>query len=1210
MVSPKPESYHDALYHLAAAAESSPSPQPAHYPDSQHYPPYQHAHHSHQKSTPRHHPQGRHFVNMPPHHRTPQSHDQYRYADQGYSPASAAASSASSAPHHSEPSASRPPLPSTRSAPSLPKDRLDEAARAKHRLPEASASSAASAAAADAAAAAAAAEKKISCMECRLSKVKCSGGDLCTRCKRLGKECYYKSHKRGRKSDSSKIQKLERTVDSLSRALEQFSKNKVARSPGSAQSLPRTGPADVKRDVRTQPMDDQETSSPDTFWKTVDAHRAPAAPLSTAMSPPAHSPRANLTASQREATASGSKRPSDLHRQRSASSSWQTSHSIATATPTSDDPDEPENLGLPTLSNPLKLLAHASDSAREGLEASDPASSDSASKVSDNKGASAVDHLSRSRGRTAAHANGAAGSADQGPSSAALRLDSADGRTSLFGEYHGLTKTNTVSRFGPGRGKAFFDVGLFTTKLDNLPQFDPIDRGYLTLAEAESLYAVYMDRINPTITLLDPHLHTFDYVRSCSSLLLSCTCWIAAKYRVEASQIAADLEMHIRTNLLPTILMEGYRNAEIPQALIILAAYHPQMNTISEDKAWAYLGFAIRIASELDMNSRIAVRPPNRQDDAGLARRLRNRERTWLNLWLFETSMSQHMGRRPTLANDPVVMGCAHWHLDKFALPSDKAVVAVVQLRMLMKRNTELFENFVDASNSYLSAERTAKQVELFRRICASDLDTWLATWTGPSHQQSEQAMPPSTTTRQEAAEAFSNSSAAKGSKPNGSEPDSESSESLPPTLGRINRLKLYYWYARLILDTIALKCNHLGLEVLRPIYRDAYACCMAYLGLFVATMVPNGLFWGHNSAVVTPAYCAIFALKIVGLITTNATGTANLQSGGGNSTLAQRQEKANDEDIGIDVDAEYTFEMVEKLAKACEDAGNATPHRRAAAGSYAFFLFTVLAKAKGAWNAKLASKDGEGEDLTGANGRKRDRDANTEAGGRQSKAARNGKVGPKGGEQRGDKTGVSASGQGAMQGHGASGKAGVAGSRPAEEGVSSAAPSAEGDDLAASSGGAGNADSDQHFLRQLMQFQAGPSGVQTAIVHDASLGSHPHQPPFHGSWQHQYSQYGGFAPNHPSSGMTPTPLDANMSTVAASNAASAAFGASSMGGMGDGAGANGIDGTGAAAAGGMVDIDWDFGMLDGFLGESLFSDMSFVSASATPANMNAAHGM
>ncbi|KAJ1032989.1 hypothetical protein NDA16_000268 [Ustilago loliicola] len=954
MVLPKPESYHDALYHLAAAAESSPSPQPgSHYQEGSPYHPYHHAsHHGHQHYDPsqqHHHPQSRHYVNTQPAHRASHPQNQYRYSDRGYSPASASIS----APHRADASSSRLPPPSGPSAPRpssyQPSDRSDEATR-----PTTEASK--SAAAAADAAAAAAGEKKISCMECRLSKVKCSGGGLCTRCKRLGKECYYKSHKRGRKSDSSKIQKLERTVDSLSRALEQFSKNKVAAaSPGSSQSLSKTASADSKKLLdRAQVLEKEEASTPDAFWKGTEAVRAPIASSSSvgAMSPPAHSPRAPQTGAYRDPVTGAHTRPSQIYRQRSASSSWQAPHSITSATPTSDDPDEPENLGLPTLSNPLKLLAAASDSARDrdnGLAPADPSSSSSPSNESISQtgacAASASDpnsakHLSDA---TAQHGDGdsVTASADNLQSSApagqSVAAVDSNGRVSLFGNYPRTTNSRTV---GPGRGKAFFDIGLFSTKLDNLPEFDPINRGYLTLSEAESLYAVFMQYINPALTLLDPNLHTFDYVRSCSALLLSCTCWIAAKYRVEASQIAADLEMHIRSNLLPTILMEGFRNAEIPQALIILAEYHPQMNTLSEDKAWAYVGFAIRIASELDMNSRISVRPPNRQDGAGLARRLRNRERTWLNLWLFETSMSQHMGRRPTLANDPVVMGCAHWHLDKYALPGDKAMVAVVQLRLLMLRNMELFENFVDVSVTHLPAERTAKQVELFRRICASDLDTWLATWTGPAQHQAQLALgAASSSTSVAAAEKTGDGEGGKFSSSDSNSGGDRRAKSklgttadLPPTLSRIQRLKLYYWYARLILDTIALKCSHLGLEVLRPIYKDAYACCMAYLGLFVATMVPNGLFWGHNSTVVTPVYCAIFALRIVGLISTSA-GAASLQVKSLPNSTTRDKKQGKEEGLGIDIDAEYTFEMVEKVARVCEEAGKATPHRRGAAG-------------------------------------------------------------------------------------------------------------------------------------------------------------------------------------------------------------------------------------------------------------------------------------
>lgn len=909
------------------------------------------------------------------------------------------------------------------------------------------------------------------------------------------------------------------------------------------------------------------------------------------------------------------------------SSSWQAPHSITSATPTSDDPDEPENLGLPTLSNPLKLLAHASDSARDrdsGLAASDPLASSARTKASSiqvNKDP-AEDHDDEgeppsSQPHTSSNGNtlASAPSKDQVQSVANTKGEHSErnGRATLFGVYPGIT-TNTVSRFGPGRGKAFFDMGLFTTKLDNLPHFDPIDRGYLTIAEADGLYAVFMQYINPMLTLLDPHLHTFDYVRSSSALLLSCTCWIAAKYRVEASQIAADLEMHIRSNLLPTILMEGFRNAEIPQALIILAAYHPQMNTLSEDRAWAYVGFAIRIASELDMNSRITVRPANRQDDAGLARRLRNRERTWLNLWLFETSMSQHMGRRPTLANDPVVMGCAHWHLDKFALPGDKAMVAVVQLRLLMLRNIELFENFVDVSVTHLPAERTAKQVELFRRICASDLDTWLATWTGPSHHLPSRSHPSETTpTDKDATEATTNSSSSKGKAQLWPNTD------LPPSLSRLQRLKLYYWYARLILDTIALKCSHLGLEVLRPVYKDAYACCMAYLGLFVATMVPNGLFWGHNSTVVTPAYCAIFALRIVGLISTSA-GAASLQV----KSHPQRTEpgrEAAEEDLGIDIDAEYTFEMVEKVAKVCEEAGNATPHRRGAAGSYAFFLFTVLAKAKSAWNAKLALKHAEQAGANGwaEKGRKRERNVEEEVtGGKDGKMAKSGKGRDDNEVNRlanGSKRSVQAhkpaqngTGQGLNAGHGRT--------------STSATSVVQGDSLALTTAtttatAAATPDTDHQFLRQLMQFQAGPSGVQTAIVPNPSATpSIPHHASTSSlttttlspSTLFASAHNDGFSSNTPANRSNPFATSTGTGTERITATGAGAAVAADMAGAPEGDGAFGFGARGGmgvtANADGAVDIDWDFGMLDGFLGESLFSDMSFISSSATAAEV------
>lgn len=237
------------------------------------------------------------------------------------------------------------------------------------------------------------------------------------------------------------------------------------------------------------------------------------------------------------------------------------------------------------LSKPLELLAHASQQAREQDQDQDQASGDGK---------------------------------DASTSSA----------TGLVGPPRSPDRSNSRSlAAGPGRGTAFFSIGLCTPRHDRGSRFDPIDRGLISIDYAIKLVGIFVEKLDLPISLLDPSLHTFAFIRSRSAILLTSMCWISAQFMDNGGKTAARLESHLKDTLIPAVLTQGYRSVEICQAMIILAAYHPPTPTLWEDRSWSYVHAAIGIASELGMNSRLVDLCEERSKDEDLVRKVRNRER-------------------------------------------------------------------------------------------------------------------------------------------------------------------------------------------------------------------------------------------------------------------------------------------------------------------------------------------------------------------------------------------------------------------------------------------------------------------------------------------------------------------------------------------------------------------------------------------------------
>jgi len=263
-----------------------------------------------------------------------------------------------------------------------------------------------------------------------------------------------------------------------------------------------------------------------------------------------------------------------------------------------------------------------------------------------------------------------------------------------------------------------------------------------------------------------------------------------------------------------------------------------------------------------------------------------------MNVWLGEMSLSEHMGRSPLLKLDPVIMSCSHWHTHEFATFTDNNIICIVQLRLLVSRQSETFDRMVLAAQSEDRSDSQKNDtysimIQFYYRNSTIALDSWLWTWI----QWSE-----------------------KGGR----------SYRHKHSYNGLEKAKLSYWYARILLITKAISLsdklqNHK--DLIQHFYGEAFASGVAYMKLFMSTHVPERLIWGHNPIVVTPTYCCIFCIHVI-------------------NAMKQVETK-----LGIDVEA--TFALVEHFVAALDMAGSITDHRNGAATSYGPFLASVLGKAK-----------------------------------------------------------------------------------------------------------------------------------------------------------------------------------------------------------------------------------------------------------------------
>ncbi|KIV86244.1 hypothetical protein PV11_01867 [Exophiala sideris] len=206
---------------------------------------------------------------------------------------------------------------------------------------------------------------------------------------------------------------------------------------------------------------------------------------------------------------------------------------------------------------------------------------------------------------------------------------------------------------------------------------NPIQMRLINYIIAVTLFDGFMKHLNPYICQLDPIMHTFAYVQTTSSFLLTAILTASAKSMNPA--VYPALKDHAET-LFSRSFRRGQKSAEVVQAILILTYW----KELDDTRAWLSVGYAIRLSMELGWHKLSKVQHENDHVKTDLERRtLRNCQRTWLVLFVYDRSISLQTGKPRMIERSEFIESVEIWLKHDLALPMDVLLGAFVSLRLL-----------------------------------------------------------------------------------------------------------------------------------------------------------------------------------------------------------------------------------------------------------------------------------------------------------------------------------------------------------------------------------------------------------------------------------------------------------------------------------------------------------------------------------------------
>ncbi|KAJ0417678.1 hypothetical protein BJY00DRAFT_315626 [Aspergillus carlsbadensis] len=280
------------------------------------------------------------------------------------------------------------------------------------------------------------------------------------------------------------------------------------------------------------------------------------------------------------------------------------------------------------------------------------------------------------------------------------------------------------------------------------PDLDPVERGLVTMEDAHYFFPMYFARLHPINGILDPILHTPEFVRDRSSLLFTWILALTAQFDHASAPLAERLRRH-GDKLSRYVHTCGYKSVEIVQGYYISLLSATPAKTLADERSWLYTMYAIGVATDLGLDQeagpaastssasqhdRSIPSPNSRSDEAarqsieGLwterrvyeGRIRRNRERTWLRILLWERANSAARGRLQSFPETSLTRSIDTWWQHPLADTTDKYTSAFITLRkVLAALQAELKQQ----------AQSAQSDPHWVRKLVDDSLYAWCNTW-------------------------------------------------------------------------------------------------------------------------------------------------------------------------------------------------------------------------------------------------------------------------------------------------------------------------------------------------------------------------------------------------------------------------------------------------------------------------------------------------